>query len=327
MQGEKRQSSASVVLMGCGNIGFRHLQALAAMTTPVQIFIIEPATALHPRIAALITGETARGRHQFVLAPSLAGAGVPAEAGLAVIATSSLHRRKAWEELRAVTRPSAVIFEKVLFTTLRDLEEVGAGLLRDGIQGYVNCGRRGFADYHRLRARFASSGTPVDLSVEGSSFGLASNLVHFLDLAEFLNRSELVSLDFSGLEPATVTSKRGDYIEIFGRVTGRLRNGAEFSALCENREGLEIAVTLQPGGGAALQVDERAGTLSEAGAVTPFGIRFVSAMPDLYEGLLHGAGSALTPYADSARQHRIYLTALRPRLGLSDSADASCPIS
>ncbi|MCB5408445.1 hypothetical protein [Pseudogemmobacter faecipullorum] len=327
MRRDSGQTSASVVLMGCGNIGFRHLQALASMAIPVQIFIIEPVLALHPRIQALIGEESAKGRHRFALAASLAEAGVPAEVGLAVIATGSLHRRAAWEDLCAVTRPAAVIFEKVLFTTLRDLDEVGARLARQGIAGYVNCGRRGFADYHRLQARFASTGIPVDLAVAGSSYGLASNLVHFLDLAEFLNQAELVSLDFSGLEPATVSSKRGDYIEIFGRVEGRLSNGARFSAFCENREGLEIGVTLQPQGGAVLRLDERAGTLSEAGAVTPFGIRFVSGMPDLYEGLFQGRGSALTPYAASARQHRIYLNALRPWLGLSNATDDPCPVS
>ena len=316
-----------VVLIGCGNIGFRHLQALSAMTSTALIIIVEPALALHPRIGALIAEESVKGRHGFKLAASLAEAGIPAETGLAVIATSSGQRRAAWEGLRALTRPAAVIFEKVLFTTVRDIDEVEAALRRDGIAGYVNCGRRGFPDYQALRTRFAGSGTPVDLAVRGSSFGLASNLVHFLDLAEFLNRADLVSLDLSGLEPSSRPSKRGDYVEIFGLVRGRLSNGAEISVLCDSRDDVEIGVTLQPGQGVALHLDERAGTVTEGGRESPFEIRFVSGMPELYEGILRGEGSLLTPYVASARQHRLYLNALRPHLGLSNSADETCPIS
>ena len=48
----------SVLLIGCGNIGFRHLQALVQMTEAADITIVEPAIATHPRIAALIANQT-----------------------------------------------------------------------------------------------------------------------------------------------------------------------------------------------------------------------------------------------------------------------------
>ncbi len=316
---------ATVVLVGCGNIGFRHLQALTGMETPSTITVVEPAEAAHPRILALIAEEDAKGRHKVQLLSGLDQDGIPGETGLAIIATDTSHRREAWEALRARTKVRNVIFEKVLFPTLGDIDAVGAQLAADGAAGYVNCTRRGFQDYHRLRARF--EGTPLDVAFSGTSYGMASNMIHFLDIAEFLNASGLVSVDVSGLVPGSVPSKRGHYVEVFGTITGTLANGATVSAVCDDAEGLRVAVRLTGHDGAVLDIDERSSTVSEAGETSPFEVRLVSGMSDIYEEILTGKAGKLTPYADATRQHRLFLTAMRGHLGLSNAKDEPCPIS
>ena len=319
-----------VTLVGCGNIGFRHLQALVAMDAPAKITIVEPAAAARARIKVLATesAETghAQGGHEFHILSSTAELPLH-ESDLAVIATDTRHRRAAWEALRARQRPKAVIFEKVLFPTLGDVEAVASDLTKAQIAGFVNCGRRGFPDYQSLARRFGGTGTPVDVTVEGSRFGLGSNAVHFLDLAEMLNGAALVSLSAEALNPGSQASKRPGYVEIFGTLRGELSNGAKISINCADSEPVSVRVNLAGQDGSRILIDEFAAIWREADEEKSFSIRYVSQMHELYDSLLENCSSVLTPYVDSARQHRFYLQALRDHLGLSNAEDEPCPVS
>lgn len=324
-----------VVLVGCGNIGFRHLQALTAMTEPCDIAVIEPAPQAHPRIEALIAQLHADGPHSLRLCGSVAGWGVAlgqrdataAPVDLAVIATDARHRMDAWTALRAHAPVNAVIFEKILFQSVAEIDLVDRQLAADGAEGFVNCGRRGFPDYQSLATRFGGAQNPVDLTIDGALFGLASNAVHFLDLAELLNKAPLTGVDLGGLSPGSVASKRPGYVEIFGTLRATLGNGAQVSVTCHDTGQMAVGVHLTAKDGSDITIDEVAATLTEHGQTQPFSLRFVSGMPELYESILRGQGSALTPYRDSARQHRLFLTALATHLGLSVHPETRLPVS
>lgn len=330
MEQNDRQNMKRVTLVGCGNIGFRHLQAIAAMARPSDITIVEPAEAARPRIEALIAEANGaarpQGHHVFRLLPALSDLAA-GDTDLAIFATDTRHRRPAWDELRGRIRPAATLFEKVLFPTIGDIDAVAADLDGAQIAGFVNCGRRGFPDYQALAQRFGGKGIPVDVTITGARFGLGSNTVHFLDLAEMLNGAALVSLSTEGLEPGAQAAKRPGYVEIFGTIRGELSNGAKVSITCADSDPVFIQVDLAGQDGSRIAIDELAGTATESGATVPFSIRHVSQMTELYEALLQDRTSALTPYADSARQHRLYLQALRAHLGLSNAADEPVPVS
>jgi len=318
-----------VALIGCGNIGFRHLQALTGMAEPCDITVIEPSAQAHPRIEALIAANPTDGPHRVRLADSVSalGADTGARVDLAVIATDARHRMDAWKALQAQAPVGAVIFEKILFQSVAEIDAAARDLARGGTEGYVNCGRRGFPDYQALSARFGGAGVPVGLAVDGSQFSLASNAVHFLDLAELLNRAPLTGVDLSDLTPGAEESKRPGYMEIFGTLRATLANGARVAITCRNEGQMSVGLRLTGHDGSDIAVDEIAATQTEGGQTRPFGMRFVSGMSELYETILRGQGSALTDYAASARQHRLFLTALRAHLGLADADSTRLPIS
>lgn len=316
-----------ILLVGCGNIGFRHLQALAALDDAVAgaVTVVEPNPAHHPRIAALLDAlPEGRRRASRLLAalPDAAG-----EFALAIFATNSAERRAAYEAARRKARFAAVVFEKVLFPRLRDFDEVAPDLAAGAIAAHVNCPRRAAPGYRAVRARLAGRG-PVHLEVTGTAYGLGSNAVHFLDLAEFLNRAALVSLDGSGLLPGHEPSKRPGYVELFGTLTGRLDNGAEVLLRCDRGETPRVAVTLRSAEG-SLAVDEAAQTVRRLplGAPERFEMRHVSELTAAYADLLAGRGDGFSPFADSARQHRLLIAALLRHLGRPATPDAVCPIS
>lgn len=293
---------------------------------PVRITVVEPNAELHPRIAGFIAEMAEGSRHSFDLKKSVDE--MPAEFDLAVIATNADVRKAVFDRLTSHARMRTVVFEKVLFQTLGDIDEVGMRLARDGSKGFVNCGRRGFPGYQRLRDELAPS-RPLSLNVTGTDFGLASNTIHFLDLAEYLNDARLEAIDLSGLHPGSVPAKRQGQVEVYGKVSARLTNGATVELSCEATGGPAIVELRLRGDGLEIFVDEAARKMTVNGDLSSgeFAARHVSEMPHIYSEALRLGTPCLTDYAASAHQHRLFIAAMRDHLGLSNAADEPCPIS
>lgn len=318
--------SHSILLAGSGNIGRRHLQALLAAdpSDDFSVTVIEPFEGAREATAAMLKGargEAARRAQAVSIVTAVADA--PERADLAIIATDAAPRRAVFDALSAHASVGAWVFEKVLFQTNRDLDEVRRSLEADGPPAFVNCGRRGFPGYHELRDRFAGrEGFRMD--VAGSRYGLASNAVHFTDLASFLSGADLVSLDASGLLPGAEESKRAGYVEVFGTLSGRLSDGGRIAVTCTPDGDAPVTIRLSADGVDAA-VEEAAARATVNGETRPFATRYVSQMPYLFTDILTRGTSDLTPYAVSAAQHRLLIAALRRHLGIE--GDAPCPIT
>lgn len=294
---------------------------MLAMPEPAEITIVEPNDAAHERIAALFAPAEANG-FRFHLATT-----VPASArrfDLAVIATSADIRRAVFDTLVKSHDVELVILEKVLFQTVTDLDEVGQILKARGISAYVNCPRRYFPGYLALFDQVASK-RPIGIHIQGGGYGLASNAIHLIDLAEYLNDARLVSFDASGLQPGSTVAKRAGCVEVFGSVRGTLSNGAALSISCDQRDDVSISVSLQ-GSDFAVEIDEVARKISLGSSpASAFQSKFVSELWEIYHEALQDGFCRLTPYEDSARQHRLFLAALSAHLNIE--ASSPCPIS
>ena len=312
-----------ILLCGCGNIGFRHLQALAQLKTPAHITMVEPFAQGHARITDFITSEEANGAERYRLLGALPQTREAFD--LAVITTRADVRQAVYEDIVTHHDVTSILFEKILFQTVTALDTVERDLEQRKIAGFVNCGRRGFDNYRAMAAEFAGD-TPTDITVTGSAFGLASNAVHFLDLAEFLNGSPLKEVDLSQLNSDTAQSKRDGLVEIFGTLRANTANGGKLSVTCADEPGMAIAITVRHAG-RNIQIDELGNTKTEGGQTVPFGTKFVSGMPYLYDDALQTGDPGLTPYNASARQHRLYLGAMCDHLDLPSGNDTLIPIS
>lgn len=316
------RSLAAITLVGCGNIGFRHLQALCGITVPSRVTVVEPNTDAHPRILEQVAS-AASSPHEFVLRESLPDDA--AEIDLLVVTTTADVRRSVVESILDRASVRTAILEKVLFQTRRDLDDVAELLDQSGTAAFVNCARRAFAGYERLRDRWAGT-SPVRLEVRGNRFGLASNALHFLDLAEHLSASQLTSIDVADLEPGSVPGRRPGTIEVFGTLRAELADGSTLTVDCFDEEPVRIVLTARSGDD-QVEIDELARTISEGDRVEAFASQNVSETIGPYEHLLSTGTCELTPYADSHRQHRLYLDAVRAHLGLSVPDDEPCPIT
>lgn len=314
---------AAVALIGCGNIGFRHLQALTSGAEPATVTVVEPNVAAHERInehVALTAGSSSK---DVVLVTELPAS--PQTFDLVVVATTADTRRGVVDTLLDQHRVNVLILEKVLFPRVADLDEIGKRIDELGVTTFVNCGRRTYPGYIELRDQLAGRAVR-GIAVRGNRFGLASNTVHFLDVAEFLTRAAVTSVSADGLRPGFVRSKRAGSVEVFGTLTAGLSDGSHLTIECRDQDPLAVAVNVDADG-LSVAIDEVARTVTIDGQARPFGLQTVSETTWIYDDALRTGTCSLTPYADSARQHRVYLDALRPHLGLSNAADDPCPIS
>ncbi len=255
---------------------------------------------------------------------------VPATADLVIIATSAAHRRAAFETLLARCTPKAVIFEKVLFTTRADLDAVGQVLTDRGIPAYVNCGRRGFPAYDRLRDLLATQ-NGLSMEVKGAGWNLGSNAIHFLDLAEHVLGDRVIALDEADLNPTPQPARIPGCVDLFGTLRGNLAGGGTLAITQDRAPGEPVSITFF-GNGQSWRVEEGAKKLVHRNAageenLQTFETLFVSGMPYLYTEIIDGKGSRLPSYEQSSAQHALFLDAFRRRLNLSTSEDVPCPIS
>lgn len=320
------------LLVGAGQLGSRHLQALAQFdAADMAISVVDPSPAAlelaRERLAQVTTSSRLRAVRYL---PALAD--VPADRiDFAVIATGANCRLAVLRELLATRAVRALLLEKVLFQSVAELDEASALLAASAVPAWVNCPRRQFPGYRTLRDRLAGEGA-LRLQVAGHNWGLACNAIHFIDLWAFLSGRHDYRLDAEGLG-ASFPSKRPGFLEIAGRLAGG--DG-------ETRFELAVSVDEAP---ASVQVDidtehfaivveEAAGrcrlTRKGDGAVEDiaFPVLFQSQLTHLVAtAALAGGAVPLTPFAESAALHRPLLAALLGAFRRQDPALARCPIT
>lgn len=215
---------SSIAIIGAGQIGSRHLQALAAMQDEASIRLVDPARASLERAAQ--RWAEAGGTRPLELVEDLDAVGD--EVDVAIIATSADVRRVVTERLLARTRVRFIVFEKVLFQSLDDYGAIAALLCERGTTAFVNCPRRQWPVYREFRARHGALGR-VGFHVDGAGWGLACNVVHFVDLFAFLTGQDDLALSAEALVAGSVPAKRPGFVELNGALRGTARDGSHVS--------------------------------------------------------------------------------------------------
>lgn len=230
----------TIIIVGGGNIGRRHLQAASKVTDINNIFVYDNNPATISEIVKLIQADGMDSK-RIKCVDSMSQ--LPAEAYLAIIATDSRHRKDAFFELLRNTQVSYCVFEKVLFNKKEDFDNVTMFLDSNGkIKAYVNCARRYTPGYKKLKKML--EGKNFSFFLEGGGWGLGCNAVHFLDLVAFLGGTNDMALDVSLLDEQIIDSKRKNYKEITGRITGRMGNCSFFSIECMNNNEKAIRIII-----------------------------------------------------------------------------------
>lgn len=326
-------ATARLAVIGAGQIGSRHLQALALLDRPVSLEIVDPNPAsletAKARLAEIPAGPFPRGVQYHSSLENLSP-----DLDLAIVATHSDIREQVVTDLLAAKRVRYLVLEKLLFQSLGSYERVASLLKRTGVKAWVNCPRRLWPEYIELKARLAGFRW-LDLSVTGTQWGLGSNAIHFLDLLSFLSGPADFTLFAELLDPVIPLAKRPGYVEFGGTLCGTSsRNG-------------HVVMTVHPGENvssllqfttdhAQCTVNELEGKAWYSEAASDWNwteIHFPRMMQsrltnEVAQALLDKGDCGLTPYEESSRLHQALLSVFLAHLKRAGKARGdSCPLT
>lgn len=223
----------NICLIGAGNIGSRHLQALKKVSIPLNIYVVDPsASSLRTTRARfdeiLQTSKSHKVHYQNQLAA------LPKNIAIAIVATNADVRAKVIESLLAVSKVQYFILEKVLFQKPGDYTKIERLLKRHHCKAWVNCTRRQIPFYLQLKDQIKNS--QIHYVVTGGNWGLASNTIHYIDYLAFLTNCYDYKINTSLLDPKPVASKRKNYLELHGHLQIHFKNGctASIASYSEN---------------------------------------------------------------------------------------------
>jgi hypothetical protein len=208
----------SILLVGCGNIGSRHLQALVQLQTQVEIHIVEKSNNSQ-KLAKLRLDEISydKKNHSIFWYKSLDD--VKKTGNLAIIATLSSGRIKIIISLLKKGYKKFLI-EKVVCQSKKEYELLLKQMKLFNAKGWVNNNRRYFDSYQEIKNSLKKS-KYIQLNVFAKNSGLGSNTIHFMDLFSWFLNDYKIKLNGDFLLPKLFKNKRGiNFKEFYGTVVG-----------------------------------------------------------------------------------------------------------
>jgi predicted dehydrogenase len=303
-----------VVIVGAGQLGSRHLQALQGVAAPLDIHVVEPSAASARLARERFEAAAPRAAHRIAFH---AEAPTDGPVDLAIVATGSDVRREAVDRLLDAAPVRWMVLEKLLFTRRDDYAAIGERLEAAGTRAWVNCCMRVMPPYERIRSGLAPG--PLHYRVTGSQYGLVTNAIHYLDHVVHLTGAEGFTVDTAGLDPAPIDSKRRGYLELNGTLVARFAGGSRCEVTCFAAGTAPVVVEISSEHERFI-VRESEGRLwhssaaggwawAEEAAPVPFQSQMTTR---LVQRLLEEGECGLAPYAASERIHLALLEALAP---------------
>lgn len=234
-----------IMLIGAGNIGSRHLQALSQIAEPATIFVVDPDASSLKLAKERFEQVSASGR-QIKVVWSEDMAMVDHDVDVAIVATNSNVRADITEWILKNIHVQHIVLEKFLFQKISDYRRIGELIEKNHSKVWINCARRMWPFYQGLKEQFSKDDSAVHMNVSGSNLGIGCNAIHFLDLFSYIsNESDLTLYD--RMRTGVIKSKRNGYIEFIGTLSGLSNRGSSFSLTSYDREGTPLLIHLSNG--------------------------------------------------------------------------------
>ncbi|OGZ12729.1 MAG: hypothetical protein A3D67_02870 [Candidatus Lloydbacteria bacterium RIFCSPHIGHO2_02_FULL_51_22] len=211
-----------IYIIGVGGIGSRHLQALKAVKSPLEITAVdrseESLCVAKDRFEAMPEGTVL---HQIEYR-----ANIPKgeKVAIAIIATTSSVRAALTKELLEKSEVKYLILEKLLFQKKNDYDRVGGLLESRKVKTWVNCNMRMVPFYRALKKEF--QGQKITYILHGNQSGLLTDLTHHLDFIMFLTGAKNFSVRTGMLDKKTKASKRKGHLELTGTLHAEFDDGS-----------------------------------------------------------------------------------------------------
>lgn len=212
-----------ILLVGCGNIGSRHLQSLAKMKIKLTIQIIEP-NKISQQIGKKRLAEIKNiSKHKISWLENIEDA---YDGGnFAIIATQASGRYDLIKKLLKKNYKKFLI-EKMVCQSSKEYQKLLHEFKKYNAKAWVNTSRRYFQSYQKIKQKLSKQEV-FHFFITGGNMGLGSNAIHYLDLFQWFLNQETIFLNGDFLSKEIYENKRGkDLLEFGGTILGKTNNGS-----------------------------------------------------------------------------------------------------
>ena len=231
-----------ILIIGCGQMGSRHLQSLLAMDLDLEINVIEPQE-LSIKIAKERVKEVNKGKGIKNIKWFCSKNDFNGESDLAIIATTAENRKEhIFFALDKEVR--FLLVEKMVAQSTYDYQEIMNALKIHNAKAWVNCTRRYFPAYQHIK-NITKEQLPVSIIVQGGNHGLGSNAIHFIDLLCYLcNEDQSIKLTAQLDKQLFESRHASSIVEFSGIINAYASDGshASISFLPHSKAGCDVLI-------------------------------------------------------------------------------------
>ena len=236
----------NIAIIGAGQIGSRHLQAMANLEGTAKVQLVDPCEeslrTAKERFFQVYQEDSKRIElkcHRTI--DDLLG---PID--LAIVSTCSNVRAEVIKELICKKEVKALILEKVLFQTVAEYYEIDELLRKKNIPTWVNCYMRSRDFYKELRNQMKLD-EKVEMRVEGPLWGMGCNSIHFIDYISYLTGCNDFSFTDCHLNNKIINSKRPGFMEFSGELVGKNSQEHHLTLICHDKGSEPVKINIKNG--------------------------------------------------------------------------------
>lgn len=294
----------SVCVVGLGNLGKRYVEGLAKLDLKLKVYlydIVYDNSVIAKKI--LNTNKPDAEIKVFRNPPN------NLKLDLVIISSNANGRAKVVADILNSNFTKSIILEKVLEQSIENIDQLQ--FLTRHIDCYVNTPKRLYKGFKEIKNIITSRDLGIDkITVQGFSWGIGCNAIHYFDLFCFIFESDILSVDSTRLGIWS-ESKRKGFLEVDGILSFELKNGIQVSLESHNNNKMRQVINFMSEGECKISVDETGGEFFCFGEKSALCARYQSeiTVPLVREILLTNTCS-LPTIQTSAEHHKPLIQSL-----------------
>lgn len=302
----------NVAIIGCGNVGRRHLQGLGLSNYELAVHVYDAAPKALADCKHFVSSLKDEIKNvNLSLYDELIDLGKAVDSyEMAIIASTADRRAEFVATILDKVKSKNWLLEKQLTQSEKELDDLE--LCLDGSKAWVNHFRRAIPFYQELRKRYFE-GQQVDMVVSGPNIRIGGNASHFVDLVNYWSGEFPLNVDASGLtNPWHPDERREGFREVDGTLKVIFSKGSALTVNSHNNQGkFSITGSLKKSGKNFSIDEETAVAIVGANIALEGRIPFQSELTGSYFDQLYRTGTCkLTPFIDAAKCYRPMIEAL-----------------
>ena len=216
-----RKNESSIMIIGVGAIGKRHLQSLIKIKGRVHLYLVDPILNFKKNnelYKFLGIGKIKSNKKIFIYKKIEDWTNKDFVLDLCIIATTSDVRFSIFNKVMNFVSTKNILLEKFLFNKINDYYKALKICSKKQITIYVNQWMRESLKLRKILSKYRSN--KLDFKVSGVEWGMACNIMHFVDLVRHfkVKNSYVPYVRKANLSPMIRNARRNKFFEIYGDI-------------------------------------------------------------------------------------------------------------